>query len=303
MLVYAASILIPLDQASHLIAYLEEHLLDHWSLHEDVLTHEVSLKGYFESADLLKENYLSLRNHFQYLPLDIEITALDPKTWQEAYKIYLKPWICGRLHWIPEWHWNDYQFVEKSINICLEPGMAFGTGSHETTRLVAMRLLEIDAHFNHNLGKLSLIDAGCGSGILALTAYRLGFNSVFGFDIDPEAVRISREHLNLNQLPLSAIDFELAGLPDGVSGRSANVILANIQTEILIPYAKNFVAAIKCEPYGGLVLSGILSGELEQVRSIYEPLAIEMGLIYCESRIWGEWGDLFFSNQKILALE
>lgn len=301
MLIYEASVPVPLDEVPGLIAYLEEGVLEHWSLHENVLTHEYALKGYFEDPSELKDSYAALRHHCHYLPLAINITALDDKTWQEAYKIYLKPWVCDRLHWVPEWHWKDYVFPEGAVAVCLEPGMAFGTGSHETTRLVAMRLLDIYHGLKGQVDSLSLTDAGCGSGILALTAYKLGFGKVMGFDIDPEAVRISREHLALNRCDADAVLFEVAGLPDGVMGRSTQILLANIQTEVLVPHAQAIVNAVKGDGFKAIILSGILTKELAVVKAAYAPFVTQAGLLYDDTRAQGDWSDLYFSNQPIFV--
>jgi ribosomal protein L11 methyltransferase len=165
----------------------------------------------------------------------------------------------------------------------LDPGMAFGTGNHETTRLVVERLIQF-ARENGVTG--GVIDAGCGSGILALSAAKLGFPSVSAFDNDPEAVRVSGENARLNGLA-GRVEFYLGDLITGLRDRQAALLLANIQANLLMDFARELCGAVR--PRGRLVLSGILSAELEQVRSKF--LEVTSGWP-TESKIKGEWADL-----------
>jgi ribosomal protein L11 methyltransferase len=166
----------------------------------------------------------------------------------------------------------------------LDPGLAFGTGNHETTRLCIERLVAFESEAGP-LGGLSVVDAGCGSGILALSALLLGFREVSGFDNDPEAVRVSLENADLNGVS-GRVRFTVAGLPDGLGGVEAAVVLANIQADILVRHCRDLAAAVS--PGGMLAMSGILAAEIGTVRDAFS--AATPGWSF-ESRILGEWCD------------
>ena len=169
--------------------------------------------------------------------------------------------------------------------IWLDPGLAFGTGNHETTRLCCERLSAIAERGTRN-AELNVIDAGCGSGILALSAVRLGFGRVAAFDNDPEAVRVSVENGELNGLA-NRVEFFVGDLITGLAGRSADVVLANIQAEVLMRFARELLAAVV--PGGWLVLSGILAREQELVRAAFVAAAPGWAIY---GRVIGEWSDL-----------
>jgi ribosomal protein L11 methyltransferase len=162
--------------------------------------------------------------------------------------------------------------------------MAFGTGNHETTRLCIERLVEFEAGGADRA--FAVIDAGCGSGILALSAALLGFRDVIGFDNDPEAIRVSIENADLNGLT-NAVRFTAAGLPEGLGDGGAGVVLANIQADVLIRHAGALAAAVA--PGGLLAMSGILAAEAGGVRDAFAAAAPGWA---SDSRVLGEWCDL-----------
>jgi ribosomal protein L11 methyltransferase len=165
----------------------------------------------------------------------------------------------------------------------LDPGLAFGTGNHETTRLCVERLVGRAGAAGVS-GRV--IDAGCGSGILALSALLLGFRDVVGFDNDAEAVRISEENAVLNGLAGRAT-WLIGDLLSGFAGKQAEVVLANIQADVLQRFARELLAAVA--PGGVLVLSGILAQERDVVRAKFEAAAPGWGV---DSRVMGEWSDV-----------
>jgi ribosomal protein L11 methyltransferase len=134
------------------------------------------------------------------------------------------------------------------------------------------------------------VDAGCGSGILAISASLLGFAPVRGFDVDPDAVRIARENADINGVGTET-EFRLAGIPEGLSAGPADLILANIQADVLMEHAGALLAGLK--PGGILCLSGILSEERAHVEDHFRSVAGEAGRSAAfESRAEGEWCDL-----------
>jgi ribosomal protein L11 methyltransferase len=184
---------------------------------------------------------------------------------------------------VPVWERATFVLPPGDEVLWLDPGMAFGTGNHETTRLVVERLV---AYAQQHGTKGRVLDAGCGSGILALSASKLGFANVGGFDNDAEAVRVSEENAALNAME-GRVAFYVGDLVTGLAGRQAELVMANIQADVLMRFAGELCAAVA--PGGGLVLSGILGRELDQVR---EKFAATVPGWRVESRVMGEWADL-----------
>lgn len=144
--------------------------------------------------------------------------------------------------------------------IVLDPGLAFGTGSHPTTRLC---LGWLDAHLR--TGE-TVIDYGCGSGILAIAAARLGASRVVGVDIDPQALVAARSNASINHAELTVLDAAGAEL------EPADVVLANILAaplRLLAPLLQSLVA-----PGGALILAGLLARQIEEVSACYERIAL-----------------------------
>ena len=131
-----------------------------------------------------------------------------------------------------------------------------------------------------------MADAGCGSGILALSAVLLGFGEVLGFDNDSEAVAVSMENARLNGLA-GRVRFTTAGLPDGFQGAPWDFVAANIQSDVLIRHCADLAAAVA--PGGMLAMSGILASEIEGVRDAFARAAPGWAP---NSRVLGEWCDL-----------
>ncbi len=213
--------------------------------------------------------------------------------WRDSYKAHFKAWRFGRLHWVPVWEREKFELPRGDEVLWLDPGMAFGTGNHETTRLCVERLTEIEAQQvakGRKHGLRRVIDAGCGSGILALSAAKLGFEEVVGFDNDPEAVKVSGENAELNGLD-GRVKFYVGDLVSGLADRSADVVLANILANVLIQFARELVAAVA--PGGTLVLSGILAVESAQVRTAFAEAAPGWSI---DSRVLGEWSDVVLTR-------
>lgn len=209
--------------------------------------------------------------------------ALLDADWRDSYKIHFKAWQFGRLHWVPVWEQASFTLPKGDAVLWLDPGLAFGTGNHETTRLCVERLVTL-AEEHGTEGRV--IDAGCGSGILALSAALLGYRDIKGFDNDPEAVRVSEENAALNRLG-GRVEFFVGDLVSGLAGRQAEIVLANIQADVLMRFASELVGAVA--PGGTLILSGILAGENSQVREAFEKVSEKWTV---NARIMGEWSDV-----------
>lgn len=281
-----------------LAAALEDYFLENewveWGIMQREIHDPYEVFGIFTDAGAAHTALAKLRSVFPELPESFAEKTLRDTDWQDAYKEFLKPWSDRQLHWIPLWERETYSAPEDAVCVYLDSGMAFGTGAHETTRLCARRLLDYHETHSGSLGQKRVIDAGCGSGILALSAATLGFAQVSGFDIDPEAIAVCLKNAEENP-NIAAPRFSAADLENGLRNVQADLLLANIQTDILIPFSIHLVRGIR--PSGVLALSGILTKEVEQVRDHYTH---EFARIYptaaivVDSRQDGEWSDLQF---------
>jgi ribosomal protein L11 methyltransferase len=265
--------------------FLAEHEEQRLMVLEDKPSAKAWLTGYFATSEA------ALLAWSQLVPVgpnggSVEqpiLRELPDTDWKDSYKVHFKAWKFGRLNWVPVWERDTFELPRGEEVLWLDPGMAFGTGNHETTRLVVERLVGFAGQ--HNV-QGRVIDAGAGSGILALSAAKLGFTAISGFDNDSEAVRISDENAALNGLT-GRVNFFVGDLVTGLAGRQGEIVMANIQADVLMRFALQLCGAVA--PGGLLVLSGILGTELLQVRATFAALTPGWQI---ESRVLGEWADL-----------
>ncbi|MCF3651247.1 50S ribosomal protein L11 methyltransferase [Synoicihabitans lomoniglobus] len=273
---------LPVDTVDAVDDLLLERGDARWSVMHDVLIPAAWLIGMFESRPDAEAAWTDLASELTGAG-EPEFRNLGDEDWRNSYKLHFKPWQCGRLHWVPVWERETYALPAGDVAIWLDPGMAFGTGNHETTRLCCERLVE---WAKTAPTEARVIDAGCGSGILAISAARLGFSDIRGFDNDVEAVRISDENAALNDLT-GVIRFYEGDLVSGFSGEPGDLIFANILGHVLMQFVPELVTAVA--PGGLLVLSGILAYELDQVRDAFTSAVPTWEV---QTRIMGEWADV-----------
>jgi ribosomal protein L11 methyltransferase len=264
---------------------LAEHEEQHLMVLEDKPAGRAWLSGYYESRTEAEAGWKRFARLIDaaWLTTEPMISELADKDWKESYKEHFKAWQFGRLHWVPVWERDTFRLPQDEQVLWLDPGMAFGTGNHETTRLV----VEIAAKSG---AKGRVVDAGCGSGILALSAVKIGYAQVAAFDNDPLAVEVSRQNAELNGME-DKVNFFVGDLVTGLAGRQAELVLANIQSDVLIKFAPEMLATVA--PNGMLVLSGILASELSLVRDTFAAKAPGWA---ADSRIMGEWSDLVLTR-------
>ncbi|TNC98875.1 MAG: ribosomal protein L11 methyltransferase [Gallionellaceae bacterium] len=201
-------------------------------------------------ADILSESCAELG--ITTLP-EHRIETLEESDWVRLTQAQFDPIrISDRLWIVPTWHTPT---DASAINIALDPGLAFGTGSHPTTRL-CLRWLD-----KNTQAGATVLDYGCGSGILAIAAMKLGAGSAIGVDVDAQAVQASRDNAIANHV---VADFYL---PDGVALEQYDVVVANILTNPLRALAPLLAGATRTG--GRIVLSGILAEQAEEVMRIY----------------------------------
>ncbi len=202
-------------------------LIDEAILNADKTIASVSV---YLSADAGVADTLSfLRERFASIELDAKITVsgVNEEDWANSWKEYYKPIKVGeKIVIVPAW--EKYSPAEGEIVVRMDPGMAFGTGTHETTRLV-IKLLE-----KYIASGMRVADVGCGSGILAICASKLGAAECKAYDIDPVAVKVANE--NIKDSGLTNVTCDVSDLLKGVdkSGGAYDVICANIVADIII---------------------------------------------------------------------
>lgn len=186
---------------------------------------------------------------------EFELEEVAEQNWVQLTQSQFEPIrVTDRLWIVPTWHTAPNP---GAINIALDPGMAFGTGSHPTTWLC---LAWLEANLR---GGERVVDYGCGSGILAIAAAKLGAAEVLGTDIDPQALAAARDNAAQNGVGLRLIDAQQP-IPE-----QFDVVVANILANPLTVLAPALVALTR--PGGRIALSGILAAQAEQVRAAYAP--------------------------------
>jgi ribosomal protein L11 methyltransferase len=273
---------IPAAMVEETDVLLQELCIEGWSLLEDAIAKRAWVVGVFTTEAEAQTQWEALKPQLRSVGEPV-VRALADQDWRDSYKAHFKAWQSGRLHWVPVWERATYALPAGEVALWLDPGLAFGTGNHETTRLCCERLVDYAASRGT---KGRVIDAGCGSGILALSASLLGFRDITGFDNDTEAVRVSQENAALNGMA-GAVNYFPGDLESGLAGRSAELLMANIQADVLMRFAGQLVGAVA--PDGVLVLSGILAIEVEKVRDTFKAAAPGWNV---KGRTMGEWCDL-----------
>ncbi|KHO64498.1 50S ribosomal protein L11 methyltransferase [Pseudomonas flexibilis] len=185
-----------------------------------------------------------------------QVERIEDQDWERSWMDNFQPMRFGRRLWIvPSWHAAP---EPDAVNLLLDPGLAFGTGTHPTT---ALCLQWLDGQV---LEGCSVLDFGCGSGILAIAALLLGAERAVGTDIDPQALEASRDNASRNGIDPARFPLYL---PQDLPDEQADVVVANILAGPLVQLAPQITARVK---HGGrLALSGILAEQADEVRAAY----------------------------------
>jgi ribosomal protein L11 methyltransferase len=183
---------------------------------------------------------------------------LEDQAWERSWMEHFKPMLFGNKLWICP---TGMEKIEpNTVCMTLDPGLAFGTGTHPTTALC------LDWLANQDLKDKTIIDFGCGSGILAVAALLLGAKVAHAIDIDPQALTATLANAEKNNVQ-DKID---CYLPEAFTGEPADIVLANILATPLIELNQTIAALVK--PNGLLVLSGILTDQAYTVSDAYRPI-------------------------------
>ncbi len=219
------------------------------------------------------------------------IEPLPVENWAEAWKRFFHTEKVSDRIWIKP-SWEPCSPAPDEIVLEIDPGMSFGTGQHGTTRGC---LCFMDAIASGRDGSpnrpLSLIDVGCGSGILSIAGARLGFTNITALDNDPESIRVARENATLNGVT-SAIHFGVADLATLTNTPPFDIVVANILAVVLIQYAAILSQLVAPSPSASLILSGILNPQADGVITAFHA----QGFILQDSLVIGEWTSLWMKR-------
>lgn len=243
----------------------------------------VFVKAYFpiDTADKsiaeIERRFIDLKTQaeFDLGSLETSKRTVDGDLWREQWKEHFKPIHIDGVVILPEW--IDYTAKDNEIIVKLDSNMAFGTGEHETTSLCVKYLQK------YVKGGHTVLDVGCGSGILGITASKLGAKEVIMTDIDECAVTATEHNMKNNSVTNAKVMLKNLLDDNTVKG---DVIVCNIMAEVLIAFAPHIGANLNDNGY--IILSGILADRLEKVKKAY----LDSQFNFVEEEIKGEWSAL-----------
>jgi len=213
-----------------------------------------------------------IRERFQ--DLKIELCNVKEEDWENNWKAYYKPfWVKEKILICPLWEREEH---ENELAVYIDPGSAFGTGTHETTKMCIEHLVDYLKEGQ------SVLDIGCGSGILAIAAMKLGAKSAQLVDISPLAVKIARENGEINGLYQPEYTVKEGNLTDDIDGQF-DIITANIIADIIIPLCSDIRDYMKNETV--LITSGIIKERAGDVERAFA----ENHLTVIQKRELGDW--------------
>jgi ribosomal protein L11 methyltransferase len=221
-------------------------------------------------------------------PATVTISKVPAQDWSESWKKHFKPIAIGKSLLIKP-SWSGKQPLKNQAIVTLDPGLSFGTGQHPTTRFCLEELVRFR---NPSLSQ-SLLDIGAGSGIIAISAAKLGYHPVVAFDIDPVAVHIAqanaRRNRVTNQIEISRQDLNALPLQ---SSEKYEIICANLIDELLIQHAKRFRNRLR--PRALLVIAGILATQFPAVQYAFQKIGLDLA----QTRRENEWQSASFIEKK-----
>ena len=256
---------------------IEETLFElaphNWTIHFNRRNKSHRIEGVFRSESLASKAANELNNFLDFKnDLNFKFEELCPTDWKNSYKHHFKVWNLTNYFFIPAWEKELFKVPPQSTSIFIDPGMAFGTGTHETTRL-CLELMH-EAFTFQKLLDFNLVDIGCGSGILSIFARKLGFQKVLGIDHDQDSISNAQSNQVLNEID-SGLDFMLMDL-QRLDDMKFNCVIVNIQADVLLENSHRIINLLSEE--STLILSGILSFEAKDVEKHYENIMTTAGI-------------------------
>ena len=267
-----------------------------WELYDPAMVAampmDVLVKGWFEQNEHTHDVLANIRQQFAALvqedigislgTLIMDIQNVADEDWSEVWKKYYKPFRIGS-HLVVKPTWESYATREDDLVVELDPGMAFGTGTHETTNM-CMELLE-----THMQPGLRVMDVGTGSGILAIAAAKLGAPSILAVDIDPDAVKVARENVHHNRVEqqVRVVQGDLVKSEAMPCELAVANIVADAICMLAAPLTRHLV------PGGLLICSGIIR---DREQDVQDALA-SAGYTPVQRLTKGEWVALCVKNE------
>ena len=273
---------------------IENLSVDAFAVSEILEPDSTTIRSYFSSSNDSRSRLAEIGSfltdlsgrHPGFTPLPPELSTVCTEDWSTSWKANFKPLRVGRrLLIVPSW--EDANPGCEDIVLRIDPGMAFGTGGHETTRL-CLELLENIMDTMPVMHSPTVLDVGTGSGILAMAAVKLGAQRVCALDTDPQAIEVAQENLAANSL-LEQV--ECSTTPLESQAGSFDVILANILAEELVRLASSLTERLAAG--GSLVLSGILTNKEQLVRDGFASQPLK----HCATISQGEWVAIHYKKE------
>ena len=214
--------------------------------------------GLFDAHGDMESVVQLLKERYQHTPFpEYVIEIVEDKDWEREWMTHFVPMQFGKRLWVCP-SWKDVPEPD-AVNLMLDPGLAFGTGTHPTTAL-CLEWLDRQGNFSNK----TVMDYGCGSGILAIAALLLGAEQVTAVDIDPQALSATTENARRNAIPPEKLQ---VFLPEKAPDAKVDVVLANILAGPLVQLAPTLAGFL--EPGGLIALSGVLSEQAETITDTY----------------------------------
>ena len=257
----------------------------------------ITVRAYLEMNDQVDEKRQKLEESLYYLGMIQPLPApvykqIADQNWMEAWKQHYKPILIGqRLVILPAWMDSP---DPNRVAIRIDPGMAFGTGTHPTTQLCLELMEAIVRADGRAEPPPRVIDVGCGSGILSIAAIKLGAKSTLGVDIDPGSVKNARENADINHIGDELV-LDVGSVQEILDGKfafsKAPLVVANILAPVIIRLFDAGLADL-VEENGAIILSGILQEQAEDVIEAGQARGLKLN----EHRQMGDWVALTISR-------
>lgn len=261
---------------------IEEHSWDAWEIPQELLDAEnIELKGYFPIDSRLVETMADFKKRTEEIKhlfpdgrVEITETEVAAENWATSWKAFYKPEKIGeRIVVKPSW--EDYETQKDDLVVEMDPGMAFGTGNHATTAM-CIRALE-----EYVFPNATVLDIGTGSGILAVTAAKLGAGKVLAVDHDPISIDATQKNVTLNKVDdrVSVLQGDLAS---GIEEK-ADIIVANIIADVIMRLIPQTLSLL--EKNAVFIASGIIKDRLRDVEEVLKEYKFSIEKVMTE----GEW--------------
>lgn len=253
---------------------MDRNSLDYYKNEKDFLVNELAVTAYFPKNTYSARREIIINERFEELFGDRDDLVYNISFYDLADEDYVDNWkkyvfttkISDRFVVKPTW--RDYEKNSDELVIELDPGRAFGTGTHPTTYL-CIRLMEKYIENSH-----TVIDVGTGSGILMVAANKLGAKEIWGVDIDPDACEVAKENLILNGITDENTKVLVGNLLNVVENKTFDVVVANILADVILMLLKDISKVIKKD--GILILSGIIEDKKNLVINACEKEGLEL---------------------------